>query len=96
MRAHLGERHRFQRQRAEDDQIEASVFEIALEQPVERQQRCQHGGNPQDAAGDPPQQFQIGADAQRHQRRNRREEHDRQQALPPARVASRMSRREEG
>ena len=83
MRGDLGERRDFQRQGRQHDQVEAAVLEIGLEQPIERQQGRQHGRHPQHTSGDARQQAQIGADAQRHQRDDTREEGERQRGTAP-------------
>src|SRR5205807_313037 len=74
MRQHLGQRGQFQRQRRQGDQVQTAIFEIALEQPVQRQQRRQHSAHPQDAAAHPRQQAQVRAHAQRHQGRHQGKE----------------------
>jgi hypothetical protein len=55
----LGQGGEFQRQGRERNHIQAAILEIALEQPVQRQQRCQHRRHPQHPACHAGEQAQI-------------------------------------
>ena len=76
MRQRLGQRHHAERQAGERQDLEGAVFEVGLEHAIERQQRGEQRGDPQDAGGDGAQGLGLGRDAEGKERHRRRIEGD--------------------
>jgi hypothetical protein len=74
VRQRLGQRRQLQRQRTQRHQIQATVFEIPLVQPIQRQQRRQRRHAQHDAGRDPHQRIGLGPDREREQNAGRQEE----------------------
>src|SRR5580704_5124465 len=74
----LGQRRELERPGRQQQQVERAVLVVGREQAIERQQRGEEGGAPQDTRGDARQQVGLGADAERkqHGRYDEEGEHD--------------------
>ncbi len=80
----LDRRDRLQRRRPQRQQVERAVLEVALEHPLQREQRGQRQRDPGDAGGDRRQPLRLGAGGERDQRGDRRVEAERQQRAAAA------------
>ena len=81
----LGQRRELERPGRQQQQVERAVLVVGGEQAIERQQRGEQRGAPQDARGDARQQVGLRPDAEREQHRRHDEEgeHDGDIARPP-------------
>ena len=63
---------------AQRELVEHAVGAVGLDQPLDRQQGGGQRGDPQRPAADAGEQAGVGADGERHDRRDQQEEGDRQ------------------
>ena len=70
MAGDLGDGDAFLGGAAQAQLVEDAVGPVRLDQPLDRQQRRGQRRDPQGAAADPLQEAGIGADRERHQRRD--------------------------